>query len=142
MERCQIARRGESILSFTISQTVVLPRRQSQVDPALPLPPLTLRLSRYSKSAAKAIVDAGGDVTAVYHNPLALRQAAHPEKFIGREVKEAKPVRKTDIREYSHPKRPPSLELMQFRSVYYSNPAKHGYLAKDSPAVEAQTSST
>jgi len=35
----------------------------------------------------------------VYHNPLALRQAAHPEKFVGREVKEAKPVRKTDIRE-------------------------------------------
>lgn len=68
-----------------------------QVDPALPLPPLNLRLSRYSKSAAKAIKDAGGEVTAVYHNPLALRQAVHPEKFIGREVKEAKPVRKTDI---------------------------------------------
>jgi len=38
-------------------------------------------------------------VTAVYHNTLALRQAAHPEKFAGREVKEAKPIRKTDIRE-------------------------------------------
>lgn len=36
-------------------------------------------------------------MTAVYHNPLALRQAAHPEKFFGREVKEALPVRKTDI---------------------------------------------
>ncbi|KAH8084589.1 ribosomal protein L18e/L15P [Filobasidium floriforme] len=93
-----------------------------EVDPALPLPPLNLRLSRYSKSAAKAIKDAGGEVTAVYHNPLALRQAAHPEKFVGREVKEAKPVRKTDI-------------------LYYSNPAKHGYLAKDPSIVEAQSSS-
>lgn len=39
-------------------------------------------------------------MTAVYHNQLALRQAAHPEKFFGREVKEALPVRKTDICEY------------------------------------------
>jgi large subunit ribosomal protein L15 len=59
-----------------------------------------LRLSRYSKTAAKAVKDAGGDITAVYHNALALRQAAFPEKFLGREVKEAKPIRKTDIREF------------------------------------------
>ncbi|KAJ9101807.1 hypothetical protein QFC21_003146 [Naganishia friedmannii] len=90
-----------------------------QPNPSLPLPPLKLRLSRYSKSAAQAIIAAGGDVTAVYHNALALRQAAHPEKFFGREVKEALPVRKTDI-------------------LYYSNPAKHGYLAKESAVAEAQ----
>jgi hypothetical protein len=70
-----------------------------QVNPDLPLPPLTLRLSRYSKSAAKAVLAAGGNVTAVYHNALALRQAAHPEKFVGREVKEALPTLKRDIRE-------------------------------------------
>ncbi|GHJ86466.1 hypothetical protein NliqN6_2868 [Naganishia liquefaciens] len=92
-----------------------------QPDSSLPLPPLNLRFSRYSKSAAQAIIDAGGEVTAVYHNPLALRQAAHPEKFFGREVKEALPVRKTDI-------------------LYYSNPAKHGYLAKES--VQAETTTT
>ncbi|KAJ9117009.1 hypothetical protein QFC22_004667 [Naganishia vaughanmartiniae] len=90
-----------------------------QPNPSLPLPPLKLRLSRYSKSAAQAIIAAGGDVTAVYHNALALRQAAHPEKFFGREVKEALPVRKTDI-------------------LYYSNPAKHGYLAKEGTQAEAQ----
>jgi large subunit ribosomal protein L15 len=72
-------------------------RRLHQPNPSLPLPPLKLRLSRYSKQAAQAIIDAGGDITAVYHNALALRQAAHPEKFFGREVKEALPVRKTDI---------------------------------------------
>ncbi|KAJ9113879.1 hypothetical protein QFC19_000072 [Naganishia cerealis] len=72
------------------------------------------------QQAAQAIIDAGGDVTAVYHNVLALRQAAHPEKFFGREVKEALPVRKTDI-------------------LYYSNPAKHGYLAKESAQTETQT---
>lgn len=68
-----------------------------QIDPTLPLPPLTLKLSRYSKSAAAAVLAAGGDITAVYHNNLSLRQLANPEKYIGREVKEAAPVRKTDI---------------------------------------------
>ncbi|KAI5452743.1 YmL10 [Naganishia albida] len=91
-----------------------------QPDSALPLPPLNLRFSRYSKSAAQAIIDAGGEVTAVYHNQLALRQAAHPEKFFGREVKEALPVRKTDI-------------------LYYSNPAKHGYLAKENAPTETES---
>jgi hypothetical protein len=47
------------------------------------------------------VIAAGGNVTAVYQNKLALRQAAHPEKFIGREVKEALPTMKRDIRESS-----------------------------------------
>jgi len=87
------------------------------VNPDLPLPPLTLRLSRYSKSAAKAILAAGGNVTAVYQNALALRQAAHPEKFVGREVKEALPTLKRDI-------------------DYYRNPKNFGYLANERVAPE------
>lgn len=92
-----------------------------EVDPTLPLPPLKLRLSRYSKGAARAVIEAGGELTAVYHNALALRQAAHPEKFFGREVKEAAPIRKTDI-------------------LYYSNPAKHGFMAKETAASSAPAS--
>lgn len=100
-----------------------------EVDPSLPLPPLKLRLSRYSKGAAQAIIDAGGQVTAVYHNALALRQAVHPEKFFGKEVKEAAPTRKTDICESIVPAlgKPPAEHISSV--VYYSNPAKHGYLA-------------
>lgn len=105
-----------------------------QIDPSLPLPPLTLRLSRYSKSAAKAILEAGGDVQAVYHNALALRQAAHPEKFLGREVKEAKPIRKTDICEWGEPpsrwNSTDSKVRLILVTVYYTNPAKYGYLAE------------
>jgi len=92
----------------------------SQPDPDLPLPSLTLRLSRYSKSAAKAILAAGGDITAVYHNNLSLRKVAYPEKYMGREIKDAEPVRKTDIQ-------------------YYTNPLKFGYLAKRK-AVNASSS--
>jgi large subunit ribosomal protein L15 len=69
------------------------------VDPNLPLPPLNVSLSQYSKSAAQAIKDAGGEVTAVYYNALSLRQNVWPEKFLGKEVREAKPIRKADIRE-------------------------------------------
>ncbi|KAL7418381.1 YmL10 [Cryptotrichosporon argae] len=86
-------------------------------DPDLPLPPLTLELSRFSKSAADAVIEAGGKVTAVYHNNLSLRQEVWPEKFVGREVRQAKPIRRTDIE-------------------YYQNPEKHGYLAAQAaPAV-------
>lgn len=54
---------------------------------------------------------AGGKVTAVYHNNLSLRQEVWPEKFEGKEVKPAAPVRRTDIE-------------------YYTNPEKFGYLAR------------
>lgn len=90
-------------LNPTLSKLPLILSPPPQPDSALPLPPLNLRFSRYSKSAAQAIIDAGGEVTAVYHNQLALRQAAHPEKFFGREVKEALPVRKTDICECWRP---------------------------------------
>jgi hypothetical protein len=68
-------------------------------DPDLPLPKLELELSRFSKSAADAIIAAGGKVTAVYHNNLSLRQEVFPEKFIGEEVKMADPIRRTDLGE-------------------------------------------
>jgi len=67
-------------------------------DPSLPLPPLKLFLSRYSKSAAKAIMDAGGEVTAVYRNKLGLK--AEKLGAVG-EIKMADPTRKNDIGEFS-----------------------------------------
>ncbi|OXC70655.1 ribosomal protein L15 [Cryptococcus neoformans] len=81
-------------------------------DPTLPLPPLKLELSRYSKSAAQTIINAGGEVKAVYHNNLSLRKEWYPEKFMDKEIKGAKPTRKNDI-------------------LYYTNPAKYGYLAEE-----------
>lgn len=64
------------------------------IDPSLPLPPLKLYLSRYSKSAAKAVMDAGGEVTAVYRNKLGLRA----EKLGAvDQIKMADPTRKNDI---------------------------------------------
>ncbi|KAK6909492.1 ribosomal protein L15 [Kwoniella mangroviensis CBS 8507] len=80
-------------------------------DPDLPLPQLELNLSRYSKSSAQSVIEAGGKVTAVYHNNLSLRKEVFPDKFIGRDVKDAKPTRKNDI-------------------LYYTNPKKYGYLAE------------
>jgi hypothetical protein len=62
---------------------------------------LNVKLARISKGAAEAVKAAGGEVQAVYQNTLALRQAIWPHKFIGREVAEAKPVRKTDIRQFT-----------------------------------------
>lgn len=64
-------------------------------DPDLPLPPLKLQLSRFSRSAADAVIAAGGEVTAVYKNRLALRKEVWPHK-VG-EIRDAEPVRKTDI---------------------------------------------
>ncbi|RSH91723.1 YmL10 [Saitozyma podzolica] len=69
-----------------------------ELDTSLPLPPLELNLSRFSKSAAAAVIEAGGKITAVYHNRLGLRQEVWPEKFVGREVEAARPIRKSDIR--------------------------------------------
>jgi large subunit ribosomal protein L15 len=67
-----------------------------EADPSLPLPPIKLFLSRYSKSAAKAVMDAGGEVTAVYRNKLGLRA----EKLGAVDgIKMADPTRKNDIRE-------------------------------------------
>lgn len=59
-----------------------------------------MQLSRYSKSAAKAVIDAGGSLSAVYRNQLGLRQELHPDKFEGRVVQQARPTRRADIREY------------------------------------------
>jgi large subunit ribosomal protein L15 len=73
-----------------------------ELDTSLPLPPLELNLSRFSKSAAAAVIEAGGKITAVYHNRLGLRQEVWPEKFVGREVEAARPIRKSDIRESAH----------------------------------------
>jgi large subunit ribosomal protein L15 len=109
-----------------------------ELDTSLPLPPLELNLSRFSKSAASAVIEAGGKVTAVYHNRLGLRQEVWPEKFVGREVEAARPIRKSDIRESEHththaPTRSlKSIEEPSLRGTieYYTNPKKHGYLAQ------------
>lgn len=58
---------------------------------------MKLELSRYSKSAAQTIINAGGEVKAVYHNNLSLRKEWYPEKFMEKEIKSAKPTRKNDI---------------------------------------------
>ncbi|CAD6584201.1 MAG: YmL10 [Tremellales sp. Tagirdzhanova-0007] len=81
----------------------------------LPLPPLVVHLSRFTESAAKAILDAGGEVKAVYHNRLGLRQEMFPDRFVGREVKQAKPTLRADIE-------------------YYTDPEKFGYLADQKEA--------
>lgn len=66
------------------------------IDPSLPLPPLKLYLSRFSKSAAKAVTDAGGEVTAIYRNKLGLTA----EKLGATDqIKMADPTRKNDIGE-------------------------------------------
>jgi large subunit ribosomal protein L15 len=67
------------------------------MNPDLPLPPIKLELSRFSKSAAEAIKAAGGEVLAVYKNRLALRREVWPEKVDS--GKDAAPVRKADISE-------------------------------------------
>lgn len=67
-------------------------------NPDLPLPALELELSRFSKSSAQAVIDAGGKVTAVYRNALALRQEVFPHKFDS-PIKIAEPIRRTDIGE-------------------------------------------
>jgi len=92
-----------------------------EADPSLPLPPIKLFLSRYSKSAAKAVMDAGGEVTAVYRNKLGLRA----EKLGAvDEIKMADPTRKNDIRESVSV----TLDLCSW-AEFYSNPKNHGYLA-------------
>ncbi|TXT11131.1 hypothetical protein VHUM_01882 [Vanrija humicola] len=88
-------------------------------DAELPLPPLEIELSRFSKQAAEAVIASGGKVTAVYHNNLSLRQEVFPHKFV-RPVQNAKPIRRTDIE-------------------FYTNPANHGYLApKEGESVEGK----
>ena len=66
---------------------------------SMPLPPLTVHLSRFSEKAGKAIIAAGGSCLSVYHNRLSLRQEVFPEKFVGREIKSAGPTRRPDIGE-------------------------------------------
>jgi hypothetical protein len=102
-----------------------------RVNRDLPLPPLTIHLSRFTESAAKAIIKAGGTVLSVYHNRLALWQELHPDKFEGaRRVKVAGPTRRKDIGE-SDCSMGANRRLM---TEFYTNPAKHGYLSD--PAVK------
>ncbi|WWC64686.1 mitochondrial 54S ribosomal protein uL15m [Kwoniella dejecticola CBS 10117] len=84
-------------------------------NPDLPLPALELNLSRYSKGASEKIIQAGGKLSAVYHNNLSLRKEIFPQKYAGRDIKDAKPTRKNDI-------------------LYYTNPKKFGYLADTIPS--------
>ena len=87
-------------------------------DPALPLPPLRIEASRFSKSAAEAVLAAGGSVSAVYKNRLALKAEIMPWKAPKGMKKEAEPIGKRDIE-------------------YYSNPRKYGYLAQRQQGAEA-----
>ncbi|ORY26698.1 ribosomal protein L18e/L15P [Naematelia encephala] len=79
-------------------------------DPSLPLPPLTIWLSAFSENAAKSIIDAGGDVKAVYHNKHSLWFELHPDKFKGKGYSAPRPIRRRDI-------------------MFYTDPKNHGYLA-------------
>lgn len=109
------------------------------IDPSLPLPPLKLYLSRFSKSAAKAVIDAGGEVTAVYRNKLGLRAE---KRGAVDQIKMADPTRKNDIGESFHQGR----EAMHTRhpglcrSEYYSNPRRYGYLTQQGTASPTQQS--
>lgn len=67
------------------------------IDPNLPLPPLTIYLLRFSKSAAKAVLDAGGELKAVYHNRMSLRMETHPGYYEGKEMNPIRPTRRNDI---------------------------------------------
>lgn len=100
------------------------------VDPSLPLPPLIVHLSQFSKSAAKAILDAGGEVKAVYRNALGLRQEIFPRRFEGKEVKYARPTRRSDIGEYYAILR----ATLMWSLEYYTDPARFGYLADQKEA--------
>ncbi|KAI8354335.1 ribosomal protein L18e/L15P [Mortierella sp. GBAus27b] len=62
--------------------------------------PITIEVSRASKSAIKAIEANGGKITSVYYNELGLRALTKPEKF---EVlpRFARPMTKKDIAFYS-----------------------------------------
>lgn len=95
-----------------------------QADPNLPLPPLEIELSRFSKSAADAVINAGGSVTAVYHNQLGLRQEIWPEKFAGREVRNAAPIRRTDIGECLAASSSLRPKLTQYRVLHQPEKAR------------------
>ncbi|WWC71918.1 mitochondrial 54S ribosomal protein uL15m [Kwoniella pini CBS 10737] len=81
----------------------------------LPLPSLELNLSRFSKSASEKILNSGGKLTSIYYNNLSLRKEIFPQKYAGKDIKNAKPTRKNDI-------------------LYYTNPKKFGYLADTVPS--------
>jgi large subunit ribosomal protein L15 len=66
------------------------------IDESLPLPPVTVYLSRFSKSAAKAILDNGGQVKAFYYN----RESLRAERLSKPDVEDAYPKRKKDICEF------------------------------------------
>ena len=52
------------------------------------IPALNLEVSKASKSAIEAVEAAGGTITTVYHNKLALRAEIKPESF----AKKARPI--------------------------------------------------
>lgn len=69
---------------------------------------------------------------AVYHNNLSLRKEWYPEKFMDKEIKSAKPTRKNDICKLFFLSRFHfSLADALRVQVYYTNPAKYGYLAEE-----------
>lgn len=76
--------------------------------------PLTIEVSQASKAAIQAIEAAGGNITSVYHNRLALRALLKPHKF---EL----------IPQFARPT-PKKL-------TYYTNYEKRGYL---SPEVQVK----
>lgn len=70
--------------------------------------PIHIHVSRASTEAIEAIEAAGGTVTTVHYNKLALRQLLRPHKFEGASIKEARP--------------PPKLQ------PYYTSWHRRGYL--------------
>lgn len=83
--------------------------------------PLQIKVSRASKSAINAIETAGGTVTTIHYNRLALRALLRPEKFINGEGP-------TQFPRQARP--PPKLQ------PYYTNWKNRGYL---NPAVQMRT---
>jgi len=75
--------------------------------------PIQIIVSRASSAAIEATEDAGGSVTTVHYNQLALRQLLRPERFVDAPIRQARP--------------PPKWQS------YYTSWKKRGYL---NPAVQ------
>ncbi|KAG0031282.1 YmL10 [Podila clonocystis] len=78
--------------------------------------PITIEVSRASKSAIKAIEACGGKITSVYYNELGLRVLTKSHKFEEPLPRFARPMKKKDI-------------------AFYSNEANRGYLAGKTEVV-------
>lgn len=86
------------------------------------LPPLSIEVSRASKSAIKAIEGAGGKVVCRYYNRLGLRALLRPESFAAKGLKlprQALPTLKRDIE-------------------FYTKAENRGYLARPAKADTAK----